>query len=340
MIILTDCLTETVDEGCLKVANSLTKRIKKNNPNATVISYGRKSKDSDIFINLNKLFWNKKLFDEINRHDGNILYIPFSSNTPASIFRTFMLSIMSKKKVAVLFVLRHPMRKLAKLFLKGSKAHIVTLSRKSFEFYSAIVGKRVLYLKTGVDVHQFAPVDDNQKIELKQKYGLDKNKPVILHVGHLNEGRNIEALGGITEDKQVLLIISTICNQNEEIRTRLESKNNIRIIDEYCPEIHEIYQLSDVYVFPVMKEENCIDVPLSVLEAASCNIPILATPYGELREFIGENGIIFKDAILAENIDEELNKVLKIKEFDNRKMVIPYDWEDSTKILNEWIQTL
>ena len=28
MIILSDCLTEKVDEGCLNVANSLTERIK------------------------------------------------------------------------------------------------------------------------------------------------------------------------------------------------------------------------------------------------------------------------------------------------------------------------
>lgn len=29
MIVLSDCLTNKIDEGCLKVANSLTKRLKK-----------------------------------------------------------------------------------------------------------------------------------------------------------------------------------------------------------------------------------------------------------------------------------------------------------------------
>lgn len=224
--------------------------------------------------------------------------------------------------------------------MKHSRFHIVTLSKKSFEFYDSLACGRVLYLKTGVDVQKFIEADKEKKAALKCKYGLKDDRPVILHVGHLHSGRNVEALCGIEQDKQVILVVSSVSRQDLEIRKRLEEKGNIRIIDQYCPEIQEIYQLSDAYVFPVMQEENSIDVPLSVLEAAACNLPILATPYGELREFDGGKGILFQQTISEENIDEKLNQVLKLKDFDNREMVSPYDWESSSHMLEKWIEAL
>ena len=61
MIILSDCLTEKVDEGCLKIANSLTERIKSYDINTTVVSYDRTSEKSDLHLRLNKLFLNHSL---------------------------------------------------------------------------------------------------------------------------------------------------------------------------------------------------------------------------------------------------------------------------------------
>ena len=53
MIILTNCLSETVDEGALKVANSFVKRIKGRNASAVVVSYDRLSELSDVHLKLN-----------------------------------------------------------------------------------------------------------------------------------------------------------------------------------------------------------------------------------------------------------------------------------------------
>ena len=59
MIILSDCLTEKLDEGCIKVANSLTRRIKSTCPDTLVVSYKQEPKTSDVHLKLNKLFLNK-----------------------------------------------------------------------------------------------------------------------------------------------------------------------------------------------------------------------------------------------------------------------------------------
>ena len=67
MVVLSDCLTNKVDEGCLKVANNLTKRLKMADKSTTIISFDRKPEYSDIHLSLNKLFLNKELYRLLNR---------------------------------------------------------------------------------------------------------------------------------------------------------------------------------------------------------------------------------------------------------------------------------
>jgi len=72
-------------------------------------------------------------------------------------------------------------------------------------------------------------------------------------------------------------------------------KYGFRIIDEYVPNIEEIYNLADCYVFPTFKRHNCIDMPLSVMEAMACNIPVISTKFGGLPKIFKEgNGLILQ----------------------------------------------
>lgn len=332
MIILSDALTEKNDEGCLKVASSLVKRIKKRKKDTIVISYERRFNDSDEFLNLNKLFLNKKLFSFIRENDGDILYIPFSSNTLASVVRSIVLSVFSKRKVYTLFALCHPMNKLSKCILKMSKTNVIALSKKSYDFYKNIVKDKVIYLKTGVDTNRFNEVQAEKKNELRKKYGFGENEKIILHIGHINEGRNVKVLNDIAKDKKVLLVVSSAFKQDLEIRSALEKNENILIMDEYISSVEEIYQLSDVYLFPVESDESCIDVPLSVLEAASCGIPVVATKYGELKELQGEKGFYFLDSAEPDELNLAIEKAIKEK-ISPRKSVIQYDWDGSVNYL-------
>ena len=135
MIVLSDCLTNKIDEGCLKVANSLTKRLKKADASTMVISFERKPDYSDIHMSLNKFFLNERLCEIMHQKKEPVLYIPFASNTTASCLRTFILSFFSRRKEGVLFALRYQMNPLAKLFLILSGAKVIALSEASYQFY-------------------------------------------------------------------------------------------------------------------------------------------------------------------------------------------------------------
>ena len=76
MIILSNCLTEKPDEGCLKVANSLVKRIRQKKPETMVISYGDSTLPGDLYFKENKLMLDPKLLWILWRKNEPVLYIP------------------------------------------------------------------------------------------------------------------------------------------------------------------------------------------------------------------------------------------------------------------------
>ena len=262
----------------------------------------------------------------------DVLYIPFSSNTKASILRTCVLSMFAHKRVKVMYVLKREMSSLFIKLLKIANVKIFVLSKESYSYYQSLGIKQVSYIRTGVDINQFAPVNQKKKEELRQKYNINKDEKIVLHVGHLHHGRNVDKMMLFKDVAYPHLVVSSVSIHDEELRKSLED-NHVKIMDTYIAHIEEIYQISDVYFFPVVKQENCIDVPLSVLEAASCNLPIIATQYGELKSFKDEDGFIFLDSFDKNDLINHLNTALSIHNFNNRNAVLDYDWTNAINLI-------
>lgn len=330
MLILSNSLTANADEGSLKLATSLVKRIQRVCTDAKIISFEREYPQSDMHITLNKFHISKQLISLIKKERETVLYIPFPAPTLSMALRVKILSLFAGRKLKVMMIRQFQMGRLARFLLKRSKAQLVVFSKKANDFYGKMIGThRVDYIKTGVDTTQFVPVGDAEKKQLKVKHGFDPQKPLVLHVGHMKEGRNVGQLLKISDQYQVLLVISTLSKerQSEELRQRLE-QGNVRVMDEYIPAIQEIYQMADVYFFPVLQEGHCIDVPLSCLEAAACNLPVVTTDYGEMSELINREGFYFLESLDAAYIDRCLQNALHCG-VDTRKTAKEYDWNNA-----------
>lgn len=332
MIILTNCLSDVVDEGCLKVANSLINRIKKANPETTVITYGEAAKPGDLHLKVNKLLLNGKLLWLLWKKKEPVLYVPAVAKGHTMAARVAVLSLAARKGLRVVQVMQHPTGKLAGLLLKWSRAEIITLSAASCRYYKNLIGQRAKYLKTGVDTLRFHPVDETQKRKLRENYSLPADKPVVLHVGHLRTGRNVEQLLALDESLHGVLVASTYASdeQEHELKEKLQTASNVTVLGGYLPNIEEIYQLADVYLFPVVKEHNCIDTPLSALEAAACDVPVVATPYGELEELIHEDGFYEISSFEPDSLNKLLHKAVQEKK-NPRGSVLAYDWDLAVK---------
>lgn len=341
MVILSNCLTDTVDEGCRKVANSLIRRIKKTEPQTMVVSYESASSLSDVHLKLNKFLLSRKLAALLRERREPLLYVPSPAKMYSTAIRLFVLSRYARWGLKVILPMEFPVDALSRRMILASGAEVISLSREAWLHYRQAFGERAIYLKAGVDTRRFLPVDAHTKHCLREKYGFSQERPIVLHVGHLNVGRNIGQLSKIADDFQVVLVVSTqTADQRDAVlRKQLEEQPNIRILDTFLSDIQEIYQLSDIYLFPVEQAGHCIDVPLSALEAAACGIPVVATPYGELKELLGKEGFYNIESFDARALNEQLRAILNERK-SPRGSVLKYDWNLAVAaLLPDGIQT-
>jgi glycosyltransferase involved in cell wall biosynthesis len=205
---------------------------------------------------------------------------------------------------------------------------IIVQSKKSENIFGSVKYKTV-FIPNGVDIDKFTPVSSEKKQELRKKYGFDEKDFIVLHIGPLRNSRNQRSLLQLS-DVKVLLVVS-ITNPSEELAYQELIKTKITIWREYFPNIQELYSLADIYIFPVFEELNSIEIPLSVLEAMSCNLPVITTRYGALERILQEGeGLFFIDK--QEQIQELIREIKNGKyKIDTRRKIESLSWKNIVK---------
>jgi len=243
------------------------------------------------------------------------------------------LARMQTKCKATLITATHPWLPGMKLFPERLKPNLLLYqSSKQKEAFAGIFN-RMRFLPNGVDQNRFKPLIQDAKMSMRRSLGLSQEKFIILHVGNFREGRNIGVLGDLArcDDHEVVLVGSTSVGRiSTQMKKELREKG-VKIIDQYVSKIEEIYASCDCYLFPTQEEGRAIEIPLSVLEAMACNLPIVSTRFGGLPDlftdqtwfrFVNDSNEI-KTAIadIRKRIEEGETKC------NTRSMVAPFTWE-------------
>nr|MBR4280721.1 glycosyltransferase [Clostridia bacterium] len=339
MQILTNCLQGHDDEGGIKVARKIVQEIRRCSPETKLYTYGGEAAAGDGHLQLNKMMLNLKLARLLRGSKEHLLYAPQYARMLPMALRTLVLSIYARGQVNVLLPMCFAPGKAARWMLKLSRARLFVLSHDSWEMMRAATENEVCYVKAGVDMNRFHPVDQARKRQLREKYGFKPEQKIVLHVGHLTFGRNVRTMLSLSGEYQAVLVASTRTRDvwDAELSQRMQSGSTaIRLIDSYLPNIEEIYQAADVYFFPVEEAGRCIDSPISVLEAAACDLPIVTTPYGEVKQLLGREGIHAVNSLDKETVDSAIRKALETKT-GARNAVCGYDWQTAAAGIMELI---
>jgi glycosyltransferase involved in cell wall biosynthesis len=345
IMFISEVWSEPFDEGIKNVAYSLNRELEKRADLLTVTKKENKTGNLNIVkIPLNKLFLSLELRNLIREFSPDIIfYLPGTSLTFYSFVRAKILKAMSRMPKVVMLGLQHRGYSSVQKYLISNILRpnmLLLLSRSdNIEFLKNRV--KIKILPPAVDKTRFCQATEIEKENIRYRYNMPDDKTIVLHVGHIRTTRNIEALIEVQkiDDVQVVVVDSSSTLTEKPLRDNL-LKRGIKIIEGYQPNIPDFYKMSDIYIFPVFSRIAAIDMPLSVIEAMSCNLPVISTRFGGLSDnFTEDKGLKYFN-----NPAELPELVMSMKSMSregvlNDKKVAPFSWnrfgEEVITALNE-----
>ncbi len=335
----TDALLPPYDEGIRKVTQHVYAHLAKRPDTLLLATQGEEYAQ---VVPANKALMNLPIAQSIRGFRPDVIfYVPEAAMTLSSVLRARMLKLYGRGCPVALFSMqpRTYSGRSAGIVRRLRPGLVITQSSAEAQNVQRL-GCKAVAIPAGVDLDRFAPVTGERKADLRSKYGVDGRGKVVLHVGHLKESRNVRIFERLQRagETQCVLAGSTSTEQDRALAGRLREIGVI-VLDTYQPNIEELYQLADLYVFPVRSENAAITFPLSVLEALACNVPVITTRFGGLVDALPEtDGLRYVDS------DEELISAVESfspeHSYDVRSQVEQFSWDGMAESIVKELEAL
>ena len=216
---------------------------------------------------------------------------------------------------------------------------VIAQSTNQMKLLEELFG-RIVLVPNGVDLQKFKPMETGARKAMRSSMGIAESDFVVLHVGNLRTGRNLEVLARLNQTprlRAILVSSTTVGHRSAKLAKALRTAG-VFIIEDFVPRIQDFYGISDCYVFPTMETGRAIEIPLSVLEAMACNVPVVCTPFGGLPDVLTPNKWL-RFAWSPEDIE---NRVLEIRQLHGadgercttRDQALPLSWESIIDRMN------
>jgi glycosyltransferase involved in cell wall biosynthesis len=308
IVVFSERLRAPYDEGIKNLAVHLSDALSAEHELLVLTSGGHEDAQHGVQnTDANRALLSARLQTAIRRFQPEaIVYVPTACATVFSFARARVLRYYGRNACTALITLQpRPYTPVGKFFIRrlvsprGGRLAldwVLTQSRRTSSVLRGL-GCRTALLPPAVDAARFRPASLAEKEELRARYGLPAFARVVTQVGHLRSRRNLDHFLAFQASRNyhTVVVASTSTPQDADIKKALSAAGTM-VIDTYVPNIEDIYRLSDLYLFLAESDTAAIELPLSVLEAMACNLPVVCTPFGGLRDFFAAgHGLFYWD---------------------------------------------
>lgn len=181
-------------------------------------------------------------------------------------------------------------------FVIANATALLTVSRKTKQYVQSLTSRNVDVLYEAVDDEVFAPLDNYE--QLRTKFSIPPEKFVVITTGRMVYKRSMETVidvARLLKDEQHLLFL--MVGSGPDLN-RLKHELHVAglsncLIYGAVPHnlIPDFYRVADLFILTSRTGEG---IPISILEAWSTSLPVIATRSGGHDDFIlsGENGFL------------------------------------------------
>jgi glycosyltransferase involved in cell wall biosynthesis len=286
---------------------------------------------------------------------GNDYDILHSFFTPTKL-NVFALKLCLKNKkiktIQTLATLRDDLYSADKLKKIIHADSIITYSDYAKEKLEKMGFGKVKRIYPGIDIEKYSPAPKNR--DLMKKYETSEDDFVINYTGEyvrLGDMDDIVAsfidLAKMKNNFKLHLAVR-VKNEKDackkrEISKKLEKENildRVAFIDDGSYEMQDIFNLSDISIFPARTMAGKFDIPLAVIEAMACGKPVIASNLERLKYFLNnENSILIAPGnreVLKENILYLYNNPEKRNDLARKSIDFVRQNFDIMKIVKEY----
>jgi len=173
---------------------------------------------------------------------------------------------------------------------------LIAVSAAGYDYYRARYGrysKKILYVPNGADTVHFRRLDQRA---MRTRLGLPDDIPVIASVGRLAAVKDIplalRVAKRLSKERRIRLVIAGDGEERGAVERLIQDENLQQMtvlmgnLDQQ--QLVALYSAADLLLVTSFRES----LPMAVLEALSCELPVVTTSVGELPRLIidGETG--------------------------------------------------
>jgi glycosyltransferase EpsD len=197
----------------------------------------------------------------------------------------------------------------------------------------------------GVNTETFQPISEKNKAERKKSFGYQPDDFLLFYAAEFNENKNqqmlIKALAHIKQEvphaKLLLAGEGTLQKTCKELAKTLEVEHMVHFLG-FRKDIPELLPMCDVAVASSLRE----GLPVNIMEAMACGLPVVASVNRGHRELIEENrnGYLIRPNDYMD-FSNKLKDIWRSREMyqqlkqESRTMVENFSLDQITKELSE-----